>query len=281
MKKLDTLIPDIYKLFTHEHKFNEGNVQAFGKRLAEIIEGRIDQERRAPVLRMSNLGTPCLRKLWYQINRPEAAEPIGGEALLKFLYGHILEELILFLAKEAGHEVVGEQDTLSINGVDGHRDAVIDGVLVDVKSASSYSFAKFADGTLAEDDAFGYLDQINAYLAASRDDPLVRDKERAAFVAIDKTLGKMAILPVTSNGTDYDKRITEIRNVLSSTTPPRRHYDDVPDGKSGNRKLGVSCSYCEFKKTCWPGLRTFKYSKSHTYMTTVGKAPKVEEVTEF
>lgn len=281
MKTLDTLIPDIYRLFTHEHKFDKKNVSAFGKRLSEIIESRIDQERRAPVLRMSNLGTPCLRKLWYQVNMAEAAEPIDGPALLKFLYGHILEELVLFLSKEAGHDVTGEQTELSINGVLGHRDAIIDGVLVDVKSASSYSFEKFANGTLAEDDAFGYLDQINAYLYASQKDEKVNEKGKAAFIAVDKTLGKIAILPVESNEVDYDKRITQIRQVLSDTKPPKRHYEDIPDGASGNRKLGVSCSYCEFKKTCWPGLRTFKYSKSHTYLTTVGKLPKVEEVTEF
>ena len=59
------------------------------------------------------------------------------------MFGDILEELLLFLAKEAGHTVTGQQDTLSISGVNGHRDAIIDGRLVDVKSASSYSFRKF------------------------------------------------------------------------------------------------------------------------------------------
>ena len=281
MKTIETLTDDIYRLFTEEHTFDEGNVETFGQRLSQIIHERVGRVRSTPSLRMSNLGTRCLRKLWYEINTPEKGEELTGDTRMKFLYGDILEELLLFLAKEAGHEVTGEQDTLSINGVDGHRDAVIDGVLVDVKSASSYSYKKFAEGTLAQDDAFGYIDQINAYLAASRDDPLVRDKGRAAFLAVDKTLGKLTVMSTPANGVNYEKKITEIRHVLSQPEPPKKYYTDEPMGESGNRKLGVSCSYCPFKKECWPGLQVFKYSDKHVYLTKVAKAPRVEKVDRF
>lgn len=284
-KQINTLVDDIFKVFTEDHEFDEGNVEAFGKRLSEIIRNRVGRSNDMPSLRMSNLGQPCLRKLWYEINKPEAREPMEREARLKFLYGDILEELLLFLAKEAGHDVQGEQDTLTINGVDGHRDAVIDGVLVDVKSASSFSFQKFADGTLAEDDAFGYIDQINAYLAASKDDPLVKEKGRAAFLAVDKTLGKVTLSPVDSNGVDYDRKITEIRHILSQTEPPKRGFADLPDGKSGNRKLGLNCSYCDFKHTCWPKLETYLYKQGKNYkpvhLTKVARAPRVEKVENF
>lgn len=281
MPKIETLTDDIYRLFTEEHTFDEGNVEAFGQRLSQIIHERVGRTRSLPSLRMSNLGTRCLRKLWYEINKPEAGEELTGDTRLKFLYGDILEELLLFLAKEAGHEVTGEQDTLSINGVDGHRDAVIDGVLVDVKSASSYSYKKFADGTLAQDDAFGYIDQINAYLAASQGDPLVRDKKRAAFLAVDKTLGKMTVMSTPANGVNYDKKITEIRHVLSQPDPPARFYSDEPMGQSGNKKLGVACSYCAFKNECWPSLQTFGYSTGPVYLTKIAKEPRVERVGKF
>lgn len=281
MKSIDTLIPDIYSLFTEGHEFDKGHVEAFGKRLAEIIRDRLGRSKDMPTLRMSNIGTPCLRKLWYEINKPEAGEDFGGPALLKFLYGDILEALIIFLAKEAGHEVTGEQDTLDIAGVKGHRDGIIDGTLVDVKSASSFSFKKFSEGTLSGDDAFGYLDQINTYLYASQDDPLLKDKASAAFIAIDKTLGKMAILKVQSNGKDYEKEVQKIRAVLSDTNPPPRGFKDVPMGKSGNRKLGVNCSYCAFKFECWPGLEVYDYSYGPEFLTHVAKPPRVEKVEKF
>lgn len=281
MKQIETLTDDIYRLFTEDHTFDEGNVERFGQRLSEIIHTRIGRKRQTPTLRMSNLGTRCLRKLWYEINQPEKGEELKGDARLKFLYGDILEELLLFLAKEAGHEVTGEQDTLEINGVVGHRDAVIDGVLVDVKSASTYSYKKFAEGTLAQDDAFGYIDQINAYLHASQSDPKVRDKGRAAFLAVDKTLGKMVVMPTPANGKNYDKMVTEIRHVLSQPDPPARYYDDEPMGQSGNRKLGVACSYCAFKDTCWPTLQTFAYSTGPVFLTKVAKEPRVERIGKF
>ena len=42
-------------------------------------------------------------------------------------------------------------------------DCKIDGIVTDVKSASSFGFKKFKDGQLAIDDPFGYIDQIKAY----------------------------------------------------------------------------------------------------------------------
>ena len=108
-----------------------------GKRLADHIHNRVTESKKPGTLRLSNIGTECHRKLWFSIREPQAAEPLPRAARFKFLFGDILEELLLFLAEEAGHSVEGRQTTLSVNGVEGHRDAIIDGRLVDVKSAST------------------------------------------------------------------------------------------------------------------------------------------------
>jgi hypothetical protein len=42
-------------------------------------------------------------------------------------------------------------------------------------------------------------------------------------------------------------------------------------------KLGTGCSYCAFKKHCWPGLRGFAYSGGPRYLTNVVKTPDVPE----
>jgi hypothetical protein len=39
-------------------------------------------------------------------------------------------------------------------------DCIIDGEVVDVKTASGYGFRKFKDGTLPEEDTFGYMAQL-------------------------------------------------------------------------------------------------------------------------
>jgi CRISPR/Cas system-associated exonuclease Cas4 (RecB family) len=275
VKTLSTLVDDIYGLFTKSHEFNQTNVEEFGKRLATHISNRVNDEKTGDRLRMSSLGTRCDRKLWYQSNAPESAEPLSGETRFKFLYGDILEELVLFLAKEAGHSVEGTQDTLTISGVKGHRDAVVDGVVVDVKSASSYSFKKFEDGLTDENDAFGYLDQLGAYLYASQKDEKVVHKDRAAFIAVDKTLGHITVDVQPNTGKNYDKVVAEKKAVVSAKEPPARHYSDEPDGKSGNRKLGTACSYCNFKQTCWPSLQTYIYSSGPRYLTKVVREPDV------
>lgn len=226
---------------------------------------------------MSNLGTPCDRKLWYSVNRPGVGERLGGPATFKFLFGDIIERIVLGLAKFAGHSVTGEQDELEIGGVKGHRDAVIDGRLVDVKSATTHSFNKFKEHKLLTDDPFGYVTQIGAYLDASQEDPLVKDKDKASFVAVDKQLGHICIDTYSKSDTDYNKLVSEKRSMVGRSEPPARAFTDVPDGKSGNRKLGTECSYCPFKSECWPGLRTFTYSGGPTFLTKVVREPKVTE----
>lgn len=279
MKEIDSLVDDIYNLFLKEggHKPSPENLEKLGKDIATVIASRMAPAERKATLRLSNLGTPCERKLWYDINTPELGEPLDAPAKIKFLFGDILELLLLFWAREAGHEVTGEQDELVHHGVVGHRDCIIDGRVVDCKSASSYSFKKFAGNELRSNDPFGYLPQLGSYLDASRDDPRVTDKKRGSFLVIDKTLGKItldtyALSPITQ------KYVDDKREVVNSNKPPKRGFEDEPEGKSGNRKLGMNCSYCAYKSTCWPGLRGFAYSYGPQYLTWIEREPKVPEI---
>jgi CRISPR/Cas system-associated exonuclease Cas4 (RecB family) len=267
-------VQDIYDLLGSGHKCNQDNLASLGTAITQSVE-KVLGEDSTPSLRMSNIGSKCDRKLWYTVNAPESAEPLRPEVRFKFAFGHILEELVLFLAKEAGHSVEGTQDTLTISGVKGHRDAVVDGVLVDVKSASSYSFKKFEDGLTSDKDSFGYLDQLGAYLYASQDDPVVVHKDRAAFIAVDKTLGHITVDVQPNTYKNYDKLVAEKKAVIAQKEPPPRAFSDEPDGKSGNRKLGTECSYCSFKSTCWPGMSTYIYSSGPRYLTRVAREPDV------
>lgn len=282
-KSIETLVNDIYDLFENSHTFSEESIQEFANSLANTITTRINSERGRPTLRLSNLGTPCERKLWYSINTPELGEPLPPEARIKFLFGDILEELLIFLTREAGHTVEGTQDELVINGVVGHRDGVVDGRLVDFKSASSFSFKTFENNELESPgkDAFGYLDQLNGYLHASKDDPLVKEHDVASFLVIDKQLGKITLDTYMANDKDYDRLAEEKREVINQPLPPQRGFTDIPDGKSGNMKLGTNCSYCEFKHTCWPNLQVYAYSTGPRFLTQVEKEPRVEKAIGF
>lgn len=279
MKSLETLPQDIYNLFEINHEFNPDNVKLFGEKLAQHLANRISEERSPRRLRLSAIGDECARRVWLKANKPELEEKLRPETKFKFLYGDILEELILFLAAEAGHTVEGQQDEIVIGGVKGHRDAIIDGRIVDVKSASTFSFKKFKDNNLRSDDPFGYLKQIGSYRFGSREDNRVKEQDVVSFIAVDKQHGHICVDTYPADDVDYEALIEEKKAIVDQEEMPDRGYVDIPEGKSGNKKLCTNCSYCSFKKACWPEMRTFLYSKGPVFLTHVELEPKVPELT--
>jgi hypothetical protein len=278
-KSYKTVVNDIYALFEKKgFQFNPENISDFGQRLAQHIANRVAEERGPPSLRFSNIGKKCNRALWYQINEPYKAEPLSPQVQFKFLYGDIIEELVLFLAKEAGHRVEGQQDELNLEGLKGHRDAILDGLPIDVKSASSRTLDKFKEGL--REDPFGYREQLSGYEKAAQGDPRVTEKG-SAFLVVDKTTGEI-YLDHHDDLKDIDLKniIKEKKEAVSRKEPPPRYYMPEPEGKSGNLKLGVECSYCPFKEACWPGLRTFLYANKPVFLTRVERLPKVPEASK-
>lgn len=257
-------------------------IAKFSKNIEQIVSRSLlkGAEKREAYLRFSNMGSPCERKLWYEVNHPEDREELSADVLLKFLYGHLIEAFVLLLAEVSGHSVEGTQDESELFGIKGHRDAVIDGVIVDVKSASSFSYKKFAEGRLVEDDPFGYIPQLQGYLKAGEEDPLVTDKSRAAFLPVDKTLGHFCLDFHEKTDWNWEEIIEHKKGVIAQEEPPERAFDPEPMGKSGNMKLGTFCSYCSFKEKCYPELRTFIYSTGPVFLTKVAKTPDVYEATK-
>lgn len=222
---------------------------------------------------MSKLGWTCPRALWHSIHTPEEEEPLPPWAKFKYSFGHIIEALAICLAKAAGHTVTGEQDVIYLEGISGHRDCVIDGCVVDVKSASSRSFLKFKDGSIRENDSFGYLHQLDAYVVGSAEDELVSVKDRGYLWSIDKQLGSMCLYEHIVRPESIRKRIILAKSITSSDAPPACNCVTESDGSSGNIKLDVVAGYNSFKFCCFPGLRTFIYAAGPRYLTHVAKRP--------
>ena len=279
MKKIETLIEDINDLLVNKvDSVDEKVVEAFKERIANLIVSRLTKSEDKRGLRMSNVGSPCDRKLWYEVNQKEGGEPLRGDTLLKFMYGDVIEELLLLLAEVSGHSVEGRQETLEIAGIEGHRDAVIDGVTVDVKSANTYGFAKFRDHKLDSDDPFGYRDQLQSYVHAGQKDPIVTDKTRGAFLVMDKQLGHLCLDFHEYRNLPWEHIYAFKKSMITLPEPPNRAYLPEPDGKSGNTKLGMFCGYCVHKHTCYPQLRTFLYSTGPRFLVNVENEPMVPEV---
>lgn len=279
-----SLPEDIYGLFGGGHEVSEENVEWAGEVFKDLLRSRFkkrEERKGEEVLRFSALGKKD-RQIWYDANMPEVGEELPGKTYFKFLYGDVLEILLLFCAKESGHEVTHEQHEVDVDGVKGHTDAVIDGIPVDCKSASTFSYQKFRDGSFVFNDPFGYIQQLSGYAHA------LNKTDRAGFLVCDKTHGDICFAEIdeyTIAGNPPAPRIEELRGVVAMSEPPARCYDDIPEGKSGNRKLGIECSYCPKKYKCWEdanngqGLRKFTYSRGPTWLTRVKKEPRVDETT--
>jgi hypothetical protein len=284
MMELNTLVPDIYK---HLEKLSDGTPLPLteedidntlvGMREA-LMSWATPRERDSNfTVRMSNVGKPA-RQLWYEKRDPQGRGGIDGATQIKFLYGHLLEEIVLMLVRMAGHKVTDEQKEVVVDGIVGHMDCKINGEVVDVKTASRFAFNKFRDGRLSQDDPFGYLGQLAGYEAAEGTD-------NGGFLVLNKESGELCMyVPDDLDKPNIKASISKLLPALEMETPPELCYNPIPDGKKGNMKLAKGCNWCKYKHDCYKdsndgqGLRTFKYSNGFTYLTEVVVEPKVEEL---
>jgi len=284
MKNLDTLIQDIYSnlegLSTGEAlNISEEELDLTLARMKESILAwskprEVDSSFR---LRMSNIGRP-LRQLWYESQGSSDPHVVSGSTQIKFLYGHILEEIVLMLVRMAGHQVTSEQKEIDVDGIKGHMDCKINGEVVDVKTASKFSFNKFKDGSLANNDPFGYLAQLSGYETAE-------STNAGGFLVINKESGELCLFrPDDLEKPNVKEKIKKVKAAIAVDTPPDRCYAPIPEGKKGNMKLPSGCAYCPYKFECYSdandgdGLRAFKYSNGPAYFTKVAVEPRVEEI---
>lgn len=284
MSKLSTVVPDIYK---HLENLSAGEPLPLTE---EDIDKTVEDIRAALKswatprkqnedfsVRMSNAGKPH-RQLWYEKRDPQGRSDIDGPTQIKFLYGHLLEEIVLMLVRMAKHEVTDEQKEVVVEGVTGHMDCKINGEVVDVKTASRFAFNKFRDGRLAQDDPFGYLGQLAGYEEAE-------GTSEGGFLVLNKESGELCMyVPDDLDKPNIKFKINQLIPSLDLDTPPDYCYDPIEDGKKGNMKLAKGCSWCKYKYECHAdsnggeGLRTFKYANGLAYLTKVVVEPKVEEL---
>lgn len=285
MKKLTNLVPDIYKLLDSltegkELKISEEMYEEFGKDMADALRHWSTPQDRTQkeILRMSNIGKPE-RRLWFDAHtQSDTTEKLEPNIQIKFLYGHLLEVLLLFFVRLAGHVVQSEQKEVTVSGIKGHMDSVIDGEVIDVKTASGYAFKKFKDGTLAQNDSFGYLSQLAGYEKAEK-------TNNGGFLVMNKETGELTVfIPDDLEKPNITHRIKEVKQAMNRKTPPEYCYPPIPDGVSGNMKLPRDCTWCPHKFECHKdandgqGLRTFNYAKGRVYLTQVEKLPNVQEL---
>lgn len=290
-KSITTLASDIYHILGDGSDLvpSEKNLIQLGENMGGHIVSSLStrsSSRELGKLWFSELGEKCVRKLWYKFNKPEAAESMPGSAYFKFLYGDIIEEQVLLLAKEAGHDVSKEQARVEYHHEDsgwqitGRVDAVIDGALVDVKSCSSYAYKSYQYGINETNDSFGYRFQLSGYFRYG--DFKAKD---SGIVWVDKQNGFINYTMVEPIQRDVlDNKIGWVARSIENETEPARGHLTVPEGKSGNETLSIPCSYCSFKQECWKdanqgqGLKGYRYSTGPKWLVKVVKEPRVDPI---
>ena len=284
-KKLNNLVEDVYSILNNLTEGNEIGItdkqyKEFGQEMADALKHwATPQDKTGKAnLRMSNIGKPE-RRLWYDAQADgETTEKLQPSTQIKFLYGHLLEVLLLFFVKLSGHKLTSMQKEITVNGIKGHMDCKIDGEVVDVKTASGYAFKKFKEGTLSEDDAFGYLAQLAGYEKAE-------GTNEGGFLVMNKETGELTMfIPDDMDKPNIVSKIKQVKKSIVADTPPDFCYATVPEGKAGNMKIARGCTWCPHKFECHKdandgqGLRVFNYAKGPVYFTKVVSEPNVEEV---
>lgn len=242
----------------------------------------------------SEVGQPCMRKLWYDRHYDAAnmasAEEISPQTKLKFMYGDLIESIAVPLIKATGRVVTGIDESFkrtftatdgNVWTVSGRTDLIVDDCVVDIKSMSGISFKMFQQQGIPRADHFGYRWQLHTY------NWLRNSENDSALLGINKENGSVNL--IENESTDLgvvEDRLQLIAKSVSHKMIIPAGMPDEPEGASGNRKLCTTCSYCKYKHSCWAtansfkGLRKFLYAGNKpVYLTEVRREPKVPEVT--
>jgi len=277
--KINTLVSDIHSVLGKVDREGldlsrfSSNIQSHYTRQTGVREDKIRKEKN---IYFSELGDVCKRRMWYKYNMPLSGEALPPATRIKFLYGDMLEELVLQLARDAGHDVTDEQRRVEYAvphsdwTVSGRIDAIVDGVVIDVKSVTKMSEQKFHNGLV--DDPFGYFGQLNGYAN-------VLKSEETGFLTIQKELGHINYFPFIPDAEAFGYGVARAIDAMSATENTSDTLASVPaSATSKNWKLCTACSYCPFKRECFPDLRAFAYSNKVEFLTKVVDLPRVPEI---
>ena len=227
-------------------------------------------------LRMSNIGRATCQ-LWYDKNKPEVALPKPTTFVMMMMIGDIVEAVFKAILteskvkfKDSEHVELKLKDDSIINGT---TDLEIDGAIDDIKSASSWSythkFKSFHD--LNSMDDFGYVAQLAGYAKAL-------NKKAGGWWVINKANGDFKYV---KSEIDMDEEYNKIQKVSDKIRENKftRCFEPEKEtfyGKeTGNTVLNKTCSFCDYRKDCWPTLISMPAVKSKA------REPKIVDYVAF
>ena len=265
-----------------------------GRAFRKALQKQFNAAPRRKDFRMSigSVGKPTCQlqaeKLGWEKETPQYSDK------LRNTIGDVTEIVLMAVLEAAGVEFEEVQGRVSLpvsddTTLNGYHDVKINGEIWDIKSASPWAFAnKFDRGfeALQKEDAFGYIEQGFGYAEA--------DNARfAGWLVVNKSTGEICVTEVPEYQYQelHDASIQRIKGTvatLDSDAPFERCFEDQPETfrkkSTGNRVLGTTCGFCQFKQTCWPGLQylpdQMSKAASPTWKYYTHVEPKEEESAE-
>lgn len=249
-------------------------IEQFASDCKEVLEKQFDRNPEWRI-RMSGLGHPLCQQV---MGRDGYKEEMTYNAILRFLIGDLVECAVVAILKGAGVNIVEAHTKCEVQVSDQHEpvqgtlDLIIedevDGKKVwDVKSASPFSFSqKFGKGYYAikEDDPFGYIMQGHLY-AESVGLPF------GGWIVVDKSSGEIAFVEAPNNQSEdraqclelAKQNVEKLNSDFSFKKPPispeaEMHSVNGERVPTGNTLLNRQCSFCGYKKICWPDAVHFR-----------------------
>jgi hypothetical protein len=246
-KSINTVVPDVYEVMKSKEYSGDLSIIAMqaGREVEEAIKNAFEPYENKNNLRMSSIGR-CERAQWYAV-KGYTPEELEGSVYLTFLQGHILESVLVALIKLAGHDVQDQQKKHTVEGINGSQDCTIDGELVDIKTASAWSWDnKFSEDGI-KDDAFGYIKQLSGY-------GKTEDRKEGYFLAFNKNKSTLKLCRQKLEE-DIDTYIVDLKDKMESDTPPMRLANATTFSKAeAKEKLCMTCAFCGFKEDCYGSL---------------------------
>ena len=261
-------------------------IKDFAKECEESVERQLNKERKFSI-RMSGLGRPLCQQL---LDRQGLKEDMDYNALFRFMFGDLVESVIVLIMEQADVDIVDKQKAVKLD-IGGHtvtgtldlilRDEMGVEKVWDVKSASEWAFKFKYTGfggydKIKEDDPFGYIMQGYLYGEAT-------GLPFGGWIVVNKSSGEIAMVEAPDWQEEDRKEYLKDAEVRV-----KRLLDPNPDFvkpfksefetykvkgeiiRTGNKTLPKICGMCGYRSHCW--------SKSQLHDKVISKAktrPKV------
>ena len=246
-------------------------VQEFGEACKQaFIKQFVDERETKFKTRMSNIGKPLCQLQMEKKGAPTETPPYNAK--MRFIFGDLIEALAVAILKASGIKIEEFQKKVKYkfdkDKIDGTYDVKIQNRIWDIKSASPYSFKyKFGDAggfdAIVNDDPFGYVSQ--GYLYAKAD-----GVNFGGWITINKSTGEWSVVETPVSDEMHSKKaIKQAKDnlkALNDDAPFKRLYKDKEEyfnrKPTGNKVLGLECSFCPYKKSCWEDLHYLPQQQS-------------------